>query len=104
MTWLTAYLLTQVVEVPVYLVAGKKLPQLRRWLLAVGASSLTHPVVWFAFPWGTASWWFCFVGAEFFAVVVEGFLGNLAGLERPWIWALAANGASVLVGLLVQSF
>ena len=103
MTWLTAYLLTQVVEVPVYLVAGKKLPQLRRWLLAVGASSLTHPVVWFAFPWGTASWELCFVAAETFAVVVEGALGKIAGLERPWLWALVANGASVLVGLLVQS-
>ncbi len=104
MTWLTAYLLTQVVEVPVYLFAGKKLPQLRRWLLALGASTVTHPVVWFAFPWGTAPWELCFVAAEAFAVVVEGFLGKIAGLERPWLWALAANGASVLVGLIIQSF
>lgn len=103
MTWLSAYLLTQMIEVPVYLVGGKKLPQLRRWLLAVGASSLTHPVVWFAFPWGTASWELCFVGAETFAVLLEGLLGKLVGLERPWLWALAANGASVLVGLLVQT-
>lgn len=104
MTWLTAYLLTQAVEVPVYLLAGKKLPQLRRWLLALGASTVTHPVVWFAFPWGTAPWELCFIAAETFAVVVEGFLGKIAGLERPWLWALSANGASVLVGLIVQSF
>jgi len=104
MTWLTAFLLTQAVEVPVYLVAGRALPRGRRWLFALGASALTHPVVWFAFPWNTAPWAWCFLVAETFAVVSEGGLGKWAGLKRPWVWALIANGASVLVGLVVQSF
>lgn len=102
MTWLQAYLLTQAVEVPVYLYAGRSLPTMRRWILALAASTVTHPVVWFALPWSIASWWICFWGAETFAVVVEGAIGRAAGLARPWLWALAANGASVLLGFGVQ--
>lgn len=102
MTWLQAYLLTQVVEVPVYLYAGRSLPPARRWIFALAASTVTHPVVWHAFPWSTAPWWICFWGAEIFAVVVEGAIGRAVGLARPWLWALVANGASVLVGFGVQ--
>lgn len=102
MTWLTAYLITQAVEIPIYLYAGRRILPGRRWLLAIGASTVTHPVVWFAFPWETASWELCFVLAETFAVVVEGGLGKLAGLNRPWLWALVANGASVAAGFFFQ--
>lgn len=102
MTWLTAFAITQAVEVPGYLFAGRRLEPGRRWLLALGASAATHPVVWFAFPWQTASWEFCFLGAETFAVVVEGALGLIAGIRNPWLWSLVANGASVCVGIAVQ--
>lgn len=102
MTWLTAYLVTQAVEVPIYLHAGRRLSAPRRWLFAIGASTVTHPVVWFVFPWETGSWGLCFVLAETFAVVVEGALGKWAGLKRPWFRALVANGASVVVGFMVQ--
>ena len=102
MTWITAFLITQVVEAPIYLWAGRHLSAPRRWLLALGASAVTHPVVWFAFPWQTAPWELCFFAAETFAVVAEGALGRLAGLERPWLWSLTANGASVIVGLVIQ--
>ncbi|MBU6178320.1 MAG: hypothetical protein KGR69_01590 [Verrucomicrobia bacterium] len=102
MTWLTAFAITQAVEVPVYLFAGRRLEAGRRWLLAFGASAVTHPVVWFAFPWQTGSWELCFISAETFAVVVEGALGLIAGIRNPWPWSLAANGASVCVGIAVQ--
>ncbi len=102
MTWLSAFLLTQAVEGPIYLFAGRRLPTARRWLFAFGASAVTHPVVWFAFPWESASWWLCFAFAESFAVIAEGALGRLVGLPRPWLWSLAANAASVLVGLAIQ--
>jgi len=101
MTWITAFLITEAVEAPIYLYAGRRLAPWRRWLLALGASAVTHPVVWFAFPWETASWEICLLAAETFAVVVEGGLGRLAGLPRPWIWSLVANGASVLLGLMI---
>lgn len=102
MTWLTAYLVTQAIEVPIYLDAGQRLGIWRRWLFAIGASSVTHPVVWYAFPWETAPWGWCFVGAESFAVVVEGGLGRWAGLERPWFRALVANTLSVILGFVIQ--
>jgi len=102
MTWLAAYLITQAVEIPIYLYAGRRIAGWRRWFLAIGASTVTHPVVWFAFPWETASWELCFVFAEIFAVVVEGGMGKWAGLMRPWFCALVANGASVTAGLLIH--
>lgn len=102
MSWWAAYLLTQAVEVPIYLYAGRRMVAGRRWLLAVGASTVTHPVVWFAFPWETSPWVLCFVLAESFAVIVEGGLGKRAGLARPWIWSVAANGASAAIGLAVN--
>ncbi len=104
MTWPVAFLLTQAVEAPIYLFAGRALPPARRWLMALGASALTHPVVWFAFPWSTSSWWGCFLAAETFAVLAEGFLGKMMGLPRPWVWSLAANAASVVVGLMIQAW
>jgi len=103
MTWLAAFALTEAVEAPVYLFAGRKLPPGRRWLLALGASAATHPAVWFAFPWETAPWELCFLAAETFAVVAEGALGRCAGMRNPWLWSLAANGASVSAGLAVQA-
>lgn len=103
MTWPVAFLLTQVVEGPIYLRAGRGLPAGRRWALALGASAITHPVVWFVFPWESAPWWMCFAAAETFAVVAEGALAKLVGLRRPWLWSLAANSASVAVGLAIQS-
>jgi len=102
MNWIAAYLITQAVEIPVYGFAGRGLPTARRWGLAVGASTATHPVVWFAFPWESAPWWVCFVAAETFAVVAEGAMGKCVGLPRPWLWSLAANGASVAVGWLIN--
>ncbi len=102
MTWLAAYMITQAVEIPIYLYAGRRIVAWRRWLMAIGASTVTHPVVWFAFPWETASWELCFVLAETFAAVVEGGLGKLAGVARPWLWSLMANVASVAAGFVVQ--
>jgi hypothetical protein len=102
MTWITAFAITQAVELPVYLVAGRRLDAGRRWLLALGASLVTHPLVWFAFPWQTAPWELCFLAGETFAVVAEGALGRLAGLRHPWLWSLAANASSVAVGMVIQ--
>lgn len=102
MNWLTAFLLTEAVEAPVYLALGRGVPLLRRLLVAFGASAVTHPVLWFAFPWDRASWWWSFVIGECLVVIVEGALAWLAGFRFPWLVALAANAASVVVGLLIS--
>ncbi len=102
MTWLTAFLITEAVEAPVYLALGRGVPLLRRILLAFGASAVTHPLLWFLFDWDTESWWWSFGLGEGLVVIVEGMLARLAGFRFPWLVALAANAASVLVGFLIQ--
>jgi hypothetical protein len=94
--WLGAFAVTQAVEVPIYARALRG-----RWAVAFGASLLTHPVVWFGFPV-----WFRSLGyarhvalAEAFAVAVEALWLSRFGVRRSVWWALAANAASVAVGL-----
>ena len=101
-TWPEAYAVTQAVEIPVYLFAARYLKCGRRWLYAAGASTLTHPVVWFAFPWETANFFLTYIAAESFAVLAEALWGRLLGVRQALWWALAANGASVLVGELIR--
>lgn len=100
--WLNAFLVTQVVEIPIYVYAGRKLPAGRRWLLAAGASTVTHPIVWFAFPWFTAPYVPTIVAAESFAVLAEAGLAYLAGVKKPLKWSFLANAASVIVGMTMR--
>lgn len=113
--WLSAFLLTQLVEVPIYTVAlarcGGRRPVLlsdpvftpRRVALAFGASLITHPVVFFVFPrvWG-GGWWHQVAAAEAFAVAFEAAYLTVLGVRRSVWWALAANAASLGVGQLTR--
>lgn len=93
--WLSAFLFTQAVEVPIYLRSGAS------WRAAVLASTFTHPVVWFGFP--TVQGWVHSYSAT--VVVVEAFA---IGFEALWLrsrqvkhaffWSLGANLASVALG------
>jgi hypothetical protein len=98
--WLSAFVFTQAVETPLYGwwlhrrgVRGPKLAY------AFVPSLVTHPVVWFVMPRLFSDWYEMVVVAETFAVVVE------AALLWPWarryapLWALAANAASLTIGL-----
>jgi hypothetical protein len=102
--WWQAFLLTQWVEIPVYLYAGRLLPGANRILLAVGASSVTHPIVWFAFPWQEWPYLPTAMAAECFAIVTEALLCYLAGIKRPILWSLLANGSSVAIGVALRWF
>jgi hypothetical protein len=111
--WLWAYLFTQAVEVPIYIVGARA-----RWDEAFMASALTHPIVWFVIPraWQAAfraishspdasgmsgaAYWVLYVIAETFAVVAEGFYMRHLGKKNPFLWALAANASSVALGEL----
>lgn len=122
--WLYAFALTQAVETPLYTLALGRLGQRPAWArrptaaarpwplpVRVGlgflASLLTHPVVWFVWPWlvdpGAHYLAFCLT-AECFAVLVEAALLALGGLRRALWIALAVNAASVGVGLLSRAF
>jgi hypothetical protein len=100
--WLVAFAVTQLVEVPIYTRALRG-----RVTLAFAASLLTHPLVWFAFPHlGKAlglRYPLMVVLAEAFAISAEAiFLERAAKLKRAWLWSLAANAASVAVGLTLR--
>ena len=104
--WLIAFCITQLVEVPIYLWALRAcVPRReRRLAVAFGASLLTHPVVWFAFPRViTGTYWGMVLAAEVFAVGVEAMVLSGTGLRRPLLWSLAANFASVAVGLICRA-
>ena len=100
--WWQAFLLTQLVEIPIYLYAGRSLPGVSRVVLAVGASSVTHPIVWFVFPWHDGDYLATALAAEFFAVSTEAVLCHLAGIRHPIFWSLLANGCSVAIGMALR--
>ena len=103
--WIKAFLLTQCVEVPIYLYGARSLPPVRRWAFALGASTITHPVLWFAVPWekfssDDSSYLTVVITAETVIVLIEGLYGKLLRAPRALLWALCANVASVIAGLL----
>lgn len=104
--WLSAFFVTQLVEVPIYVAAQARQKSPARRLsaqiaLAFGASAITHPIVWFVIPLLPARhYWEMVVRAEAFAVGVEGLYFYFLRLKRPFVWALVANGASLSLGLL----
>lgn len=107
--WLRAFLFTQIVEMPIY---RRALPT--AWPLAFGASAITHPFVWFFFPWIASTfdvnWYVTATASELFAWGVEAFwfwsLGKKALFgqatisgKRAIVISLAANAASLGLGL-----
>lgn len=118
--WLLAFLFTQAVEVPLYLALLRPPPRLRALLpdellparplgraraltAAFGASALTHPVVWLAFPLVPAPYELQVVLAEAFAVLAEAWWLSRWGAPWPLLWSLAANGASLGLGLAARA-
>jgi len=98
-TWLGAFILTQLVEWPLYLrLMGK-----RRcgWLIAFGTSTISHPLIFVGLPlvW-EGSWVGYVICAEGIAVLMESLWLHWFKIERPIFWALIANGCSLVVGLL----
>jgi hypothetical protein len=101
--WLGAFLFTQAVEVPIYGYALKG-----RLHLAFLASLVTHPFVWFGFPYvarrlGTP-YPVTVLIAEVFAITVEAVLLSRFGLRRALAWAAFANVASASLGLTSRYF
>ena len=96
--WLSAFVFTQLVEVPIYTWAFSC-----SLLVAFGASTLTHPIVWFGFfsPYVPAGYWTKVVLAELFAWLAEAaYFRFLFKKNRTLIWSAVANAASLSLGLL----
>ena len=104
--WLNAFLLTQIVEMPIYVFGmGKEKPLTTRLAVAFCASALTHPIVWYIFPMlrpSGMSFITMAVAAEIFAVGVEALYLHWCRMPRPLLWAFLANAISVSIGLLIR--
>ncbi len=115
--WFAAFCFTQAVEVPIWafalrrdrdaepwwpgIGAAKPWPTWANLAVAFGASSITHPFVWFWFPDHAPGGYLAMVlQAELFAVVVEAVYMRSFGLGWALGWSLVANGASAGLGLL----
>ncbi len=100
--WALAFAFTEVVEVGVYRHAlGERVTQ--PWLRALLPSLVTHPFVWFAFPYLPLPWIWMVVLAETFAVLVEAALLWRWKVPWPLAWSLLANGLSLGLGLWSRS-
>lgn len=103
LAWLRAFAVTQLVEIPVY----TRTTRASR-AQAFGASLLTHPVLWFViFPNLHAGYWTKLAAGELFAWLAEaGYLralGATPSWRRALACSLAANAASVAVGMLLRA-
>ena len=86
-TWAIAFLLTEAVETPIYAVALRHFNLIPRLMLALGASLLTHPLVWlFVSARGANEYWSSVTISEIAAVLVGGGLSSGAGCpKRAWL-------------------
>ena len=108
--WFKAFLFTQAFEIPVYMVAlSRYRPELRwytRLAFSFEASAITHPFVWFLFPYFTLGhepdyyWNVVVPAAETFAVTVEALYFWRLRVKLALGWTLLANGLSFGLGLL----
>ena len=102
-TWLSAFLITQLIECPIYVRAltGQRF----RWVIAFGASSISHPLIFLVVPlfWG-GDWLGYLIFAEGIAVFMETLWLQWWKVQRPLFWALLANGCSLATGLGLRWF
>ncbi len=101
--WWIAFLITQAIEIPIYMWMVPR----RRWpiqlLIAFGASAITHPFLWFAYPWYMpAPGWLLFFVGEGLVVLVEGMYLRVLGIKNPFLWALLANVVSAGAGEAIR--
>jgi len=99
--WLTAFIFTELVEVPIYSVGLRCNP-----LVAFGASAVTHPIVWFAIfnPRFEAGYNTKVVAAELFAWAAETlYFSVIFKKRRAWFWAFVANASSLGAGFLCRA-
>ncbi len=109
LAWLKALAFTWLIEVGLGLfVLGRKASIGRRLGLLLLASAITHPCVWFVFPFIGLKYLTAMILAEAFAVIVEAGVYYWGipqlGLRRALATSLFLNGASLGLGLVMRHF
>lgn len=102
--WLLAFVFTEVVETGVYVQALGDRPLKERLAIGLGASAITHPVLWFVVTEVMQSlgltWWPTVAVGEAWVVAVEATWLWAFGVRRALLWSLAANFTSFALGLV----
>ena len=105
-TWLLAFLLTQLIEVSTALLVIKKESKVRLALLVFTASSITHPILWFVIhklcmEQELSHTMFLILG-ESYVVLIESMLYYIFKMEKPFRCALILNATSFIIGEVLQ--
>jgi len=110
--WLSAFLLTQLIEAPIYLHRHggglwRRAGALKALSLALAPTCATHPLIWWPLhAYAHARGWSYLtyaLTAEGAVVVAEGWLLWALGARRPLRVALLANALSALAGLALRA-
>lgn len=103
--WLTAFVLTQLIEVPILAAWLRGRPWPQRLGLAFGASAITHPILWFVLRPILASGNFVayVVIGEAFATLFEAWYLKRLGVADPLLASVSSNAASWLTGRVIYA-
>ena len=102
LAWFSAFVVTQLIECPIYRIALKH--RTGPWLWAFGASLITHPIVYFGFSAARFDSYVSMLSwAEAFAVLAEAIYLQVLGVRFSILWALGANILSAAIGLGLRS-
>lgn len=113
--WIKAFVLTLVLEIPVFVFIGKRLmrkvkPVSWQRFIVAGAlgTCITHPLLWFAWPLVMHDYTTYLITGELLVAVIESvtFYLVVRGIRfrDAALASFAANGVSLTLGILIQYF
>ena len=107
--WWTAFLLTLVVEIPIFLLMSRKIaPIWKRSIGAILCSCLSHPLLWHVWRHVFEDYTAYVITGELLVVILETFVffgvARPIRLRRAAAASLVANGASYGTGLLLYIY
>jgi hypothetical protein len=105
--WFNAFVLTQLVEIPIYFWACARVKK-RNWRFLISAlpTTITHPLLWAMFPILRAHFFeyaMTVVVLEIWVTLVEAQILRWFQIPKALQWSLLANAASVLIGLALRA-
>ena len=110
MTWIMAFLLTQVIEISVGSLVWRdaEVKWFRKAYIIFGASLITHPMVWFVFPKIQVDGGFDYeeylLMAEAYAYGVEVLYYYVMKVKNPFLLSIIANTCSFLTGIFIYAY
>jgi len=101
--WLSAFLVTQLVEAPIVFAFARGRIATRLGI-ALGGSALTHPVLWLGFSFALVPTVASIAVAAVVVTLAEALWLRWCGVARPLLVALLANAASIVVGETLRAW